>query len=485
MTWAAPKYWARAVDAGKQLLRLHRAVPGPGRRQADVAVAAVFGQPVAEVIQKRPAAAGGYLAPAQEGIELAPLDALVGFVRLRLFDELGEPHDILQPVHHPGFRGFAVAAGAPRFLVIGFHALGQVEVRDEAHVRLVDAHAEGDRGHDHDAVLAQEAGLVCRACFRGEAGVIGQRVETALREGLGRRFDPLARHGVDDARLAPAAFEKGGELRPRVGFRLYPVPDVGPVEAADETLRAVQFQPLQDVPARHGIGGRRQCQSRHPGEAFAEHVQPQVVLAEIVPPLGDAVSLVNGDQRQVQPAQELEGLVLQQPFRRQVQEIQATSRRGIHDTSLLGVGERRIEKPGTDAELTQGRHLVLHERDEGRNDQPQAGADQRGYLVAQRLAAARGHEHQRIPAGKDSGDDIFLAATETGVTVDIAQQFPGAFHHEAIMAFANTVRARQSTPMRVREAADRDSANGPAGTGQSPGATSTPLASSSFTASSE
>jgi hypothetical protein len=36
-------------------------------------------------------------------------------------------------------------------------------VRDEAHVGLVDAHAEGDRRDHHHAVLAQEAALVGRA----------------------------------------------------------------------------------------------------------------------------------------------------------------------------------------------------------------------------------------------------------------------------------------------------------------------------------
>jgi hypothetical protein len=52
-------------------------------------------------------------------------------------------------------------------------------VRDEAHIGLVDAHAERDRGdHDH-AVLAEEPRLV-RARARVEPGVIRHRVE-ALR----------------------------------------------------------------------------------------------------------------------------------------------------------------------------------------------------------------------------------------------------------------------------------------------------------------
>jgi hypothetical protein len=48
--------------------------------------------------------------------------------------------------------GEAVAAGTPGLLVIAFDVLGQIVVYDVTHVRLVDAHAEGDR-RTHDADL--------------------------------------------------------------------------------------------------------------------------------------------------------------------------------------------------------------------------------------------------------------------------------------------------------------------------------------------
>ena len=58
---------------------------------------------------------------------------------------------------------------------------GQVEVGDEAHVGLVDAHAEGDRRHHHHAVLAQEAVLVPAPRVGVEPGVIGQRGDACRR----------------------------------------------------------------------------------------------------------------------------------------------------------------------------------------------------------------------------------------------------------------------------------------------------------------
>ena len=48
-------------------------------------------------------------------------------------------------------------------------------MRDEAHVRLVDAHAERDRRDHHQAFLALKARLVLGAGGRVHAGVIGQR----------------------------------------------------------------------------------------------------------------------------------------------------------------------------------------------------------------------------------------------------------------------------------------------------------------------
>jgi len=49
-----------------------------------------------------------------------------------------------------------------------------------------------------------------------------------------------------------------------------------------------------------------------------------------------------------------------------------------------------------------------------------AVAQQRRNLVAQRLAAAGGHQHQRILAGDQAVDDIFLLKTKRVVTEAVA-----------------------------------------------------------------
>jgi hypothetical protein len=148
-----------AVDRRQQLLHRHRGVEGHRRDQAGIAIAAGAGA-LAEVFEHAHAPAAERLAQAQHGVELVRQHALEILVGLGLVDHPALQHHVLQAVGHPGVRGQAVAAGASRFLVIALERFRQVEVADEAHVRLVDAHAEGDGRHHHDVVFAQEARLV-------------------------------------------------------------------------------------------------------------------------------------------------------------------------------------------------------------------------------------------------------------------------------------------------------------------------------------
>ncbi len=229
-------------------------------------------------------------------VELAPLQLLAFFAGLGLLDHLLEQHHVAQAVAQPGFGGFAITAGAPGFLVVAFHRLRQVGMRHEAHVRLVDAHAEGDGGAHHDAILAQETALVVSAHFRRQAGMVGQGVEALAAQEFGSLLDLAPRHAVDDAGLATMATQEVGQLLAGVVLLHHGVADVGAVEGADEVACFLKVQALGDLALGRRVGGGGQ---RDPGDlrpTLVQHGQLAVFRAEVVAPLRHAMRFVDGEQ---------------------------------------------------------------------------------------------------------------------------------------------------------------------------------------------
>ena len=284
-------------DARQQLLRGDRCVPRDRRAQADVAVAALGGGVLPEVLEQRAAPALRHFAPAEQRIELVAFVPLEAVVAVGLVDHASHPHHVLQSVHHPRFGRFAVTARATGLLVIRFDALRQIEVRDVSHVGFVDAHAERDGRHDHHAVFPQKAILIRRAHLGGESGVIRQRIEALVAQPRGDRIDAAPRQAIHDAGFVATRRQELEQLCARVGFHRDAVADVRPIETADEANRIGQLEAHHDLVARARVRGRGQCHPRHAGEVLLQHVEPEVVLAEVVAPLRHAVRFVDRDQR--------------------------------------------------------------------------------------------------------------------------------------------------------------------------------------------
>ena len=82
----------------------------------------------------------------------------------------------------------AVAPGAARFLIVAFQAVRAGAVDDEAHVGLVNAHAEGVGGDQRVQVAVEPALLHLVALGGVEAGVVQARPFCRRRRGRGRRL---------------------------------------------------------------------------------------------------------------------------------------------------------------------------------------------------------------------------------------------------------------------------------------------------------
>ena len=70
----------------------------------------------------------------------------------------------------------------------------------------------------------------------------------------------------------------------------------------------------------------------------------------------------------------------------------------------------------------QRRHLVVHQRDQRRDDDGQAIREDGRQLVAERLAAAGGHQHQRIAAIQDMLNRLPLLRSERVVPVRVPER---------------------------------------------------------------
>ena len=143
--------------------------------------------------------------------------------------------------------------------------------------------------------------------------MIRQRIETLSTQPLRGFLDAPARQAVDNAGVvAMLVAEKAQQLRAGLVLKSDAIADVRAVEAGDEVPRLLQAQARGDFLPRARIrrGGERN--PRHRGEAFVQGAQLQVILAKIVPPLRDAMGLVDGKQSGRNAVQQFEHTRLQQ-----------------------------------------------------------------------------------------------------------------------------------------------------------------------------
>ena len=138
---------------------------------------------------------------------------------------------------------------------------------------------------------------------------------------------------------------------------------------------------------------------------------------------------VNGKQRNaacaVQAVETGKKAVGEQAFGGDVEQIQplpGERRQGFAGGFPVQTG---INARGAHAQFQQGGDLVLHQRNQRRDDNRHARAQQRGHLIAQGFAAAGGHEHQRIIAAAQGCDDFALRAAKGAVAKDFLQHAQG------------------------------------------------------------
>ena len=302
--------------------------------------------------------------------------------------------------------GSAVAARAAGLLVPGLERRRDADVGDGPHVRLVDAHAERVRRDDDVEVAVHEPPLHRRAALAGEARVVGARPRCrARRRGRWRRARTARAcrrrrsPGAPPGRRAP---RRGApRRRPARGTGTTANVRFGPVEAGRDADRLAQAQAPLDVGGDLRRRGRGRRDDRLRAEPARRVGEAEVVGPEVVAPLRDAVRLVDDEEADRHLAQRLEEPGRGEALRRDVEQPQLAGARAVEHRAvglgvLLGVDER---DRAADAPLER-LDLVLHQRDERRDDDRQVRAQQRGQLVAERLPGAGRHDDEHVAAGE-------------------------------------------------------------------------------------
>ena len=246
--------------------------------------------------------------------------------------------------------------------------------------------------------------------------MIGRSLDVVGPQHGSQFFHLLARKAVNDAALPRILHDELDDLLVDVlGFLAHLIVEVGTVERALELRCAHNGQILHNVGA-HLVGGRSgEGNDRRFANLVDNGTYAAVFRAEIVPPLRNAVRLVNSIKRYLHRLEEIYVLLLVERFGCHVEQLRLT---GHNVAAHLVDGrfvERRVEVVGHAvflAHAVDDVHLVFHQRYERRYNDGCAFHNERWQLIAERFSAARRHQHKCVFPVEDIPDDGFLVALE-------------------------------------------------------------------------
>jgi hypothetical protein len=364
----------------------------------------------------RDLAVGAGAQPPDVGLDV--IDARVAFL-----DEADQPPEVHARAQQQRARREAVAPAAPGLLVVGLEARRQRPVGDRSHVGLVDAHAEGVRRDDDLGAILHEGLLAGAPLLRTHAGVVGDGRQTLFAQPRGDGVGVLSRAAVDDRRPRALVAEHVQQRRPLARDRALALDadhvegHVRPIEARADRHRLVQLQASGDLlcDARRRRG-RRGHHRRAAADGAAQRrdrvVQAQVVGAEVVAPLGNAVRLVDDEQRDLALCERRAKGPGREALGRGEDELRVAGGDLRECLLVVPVLHPRREHRRAHAGLLQAPPLVGHQRDQRADDDDEPDAGERGELIAQRLAAAGRHHDEAVLAGERCSDSLALAGAK-------------------------------------------------------------------------
>ena len=143
--------------------------------------------------------------------------------------------------------------------------------------------------------------------------------------------------------------------------------------------------------------------------------------------------LINGEQLHLQLRHEVLEVRCDKPFGRDIEQPLEPIPKFVHDLALKTRRQRAVEEAGGDSLIPELLHLVLHQRDQRRDDDRQPLLHGRRELVAQALARAGRHDAQHIPSAEDILDHLALGRAELIQPEDFLQLLSKVRHCQGII----------------------------------------------------
>lgn len=133
------------------------------------------------------------------------------------------------------------------------------------------------------------------------------------------------------------------------------------------------------------------------------------------------MGLVDGQQRDLHPLDAQPEGVGREPLGGDVEELHVAVGAVVQRNVDLAGREARVDRHGRNVQRAQPVDLVLHQGDEGGDDDAEPLAGHRRDLVGERLAAAGGHQRERIAPLQHRADNLLLYGPE-GVVAPVLLQ---------------------------------------------------------------
>ncbi len=302
----------------------------------------------------------------------------------------------------------------PGLLDVLLEGGGRLVVEDVADVVLVDAETEGVRGHhDRAAPAPHEAVLLLLAIAGVHLAVIAvRRGAEAVEQGVDL-VHLAGRGAVDDPGSTQTQHEAHQRAQTLIAAALQHVEcEVRAMRRACDDLGIAHSDEALDGASHLLGGGGRERQHRRGPEPTQALADLEVGRTEVVAPLGDAVRLVDGGQRETGLPERAHRVFRGEGLRGGHHQQRAALGDALERGLAIASAHRAVEAHHRHLVLEELFVLIAHQRQE-RGDHEHGLRQHHGRdLVTGGLSEAGGQHHEDVAPGQHGVDDATLLAVE-------------------------------------------------------------------------